>query len=147
MLSKHEDRIERERVLRNDARVREQQGRVFAEDQSLPPQATTMHQFAVTDAEMPLGRFSAISNATVVGSTAIPQYPQASAPFQCDPVGDEPPLGLENPAFEPEPSISSPGDAQVAGASVSGDVPSLATPFAGDVERDTGAPPRFRRRV
>jgi hypothetical protein len=34
-----------------------------------------------------------VSAAYVVGSTAVPQYPQASAPFQHDPVPDEMPLG------------------------------------------------------
>jgi hypothetical protein len=42
------------------------------------------------------GRFAQVGAATVIGSTAVPQYPQASAPFQRDPVPDEPPLGFDN---------------------------------------------------
>ena len=75
--------------------------RVFAQDQSVARQATTMHAFALADAQTPRGRFSAVETATVVGSTPVPQYPQASTPFQRDPVPDEPPLGLDNPALEP----------------------------------------------
>src|SRR5262249_28765081 len=71
--------------------------RVFAQDQSLHNQGTTFHQHAQADAETPRGRFSAVSAAHVVGSTATPQYPQASAPFQFDPVPDEPPLSFDNP--------------------------------------------------
>jgi|SRR5215471_19305483 len=37
------------------------------------------------------------------GSTATPQYPQASAPFQRDPVPDELPLSFDNPALDPGP--------------------------------------------
>jgi hypothetical protein len=59
-----------------------------------------MHQFAQADAQTPRGRFSQIDAAYVVGSTALPHYPQASTPFQRDPVPDEPPLGLDNPALE-----------------------------------------------
>jgi hypothetical protein len=87
MLSSQEEQAERRRV--------------FAQDQSLPKQATTFHQFAQADADTPRGRFAAVSAAYVVGSTAVPQYPAASTPFQHDPVGDEPPLGLDNPALEP----------------------------------------------
>jgi hypothetical protein len=39
------------------------------------------------------GRFAQVGAATVIDSTATPQYPQASAPFQCDPVPKEEPLG------------------------------------------------------
>jgi hypothetical protein len=77
--------------------------RVFAQDQSLPNRASTLHQHAQADADTPRGRYSAVSAAYVVGSTATPQYPQASTPFQCDPVPDEPSLGLDNPALEQSP--------------------------------------------
>jgi hypothetical protein len=90
MLSSQEEQIERQRV--------------FAQDQSVQRQATTMHAHAIADAATPRGRFSAVEAAYVVGSTATPQYPQASTPFQRDPVPDEPPLSAhDNPGFE-EPS-------------------------------------------
>jgi hypothetical protein len=68
MLSRQEDQRERERVLRNDQRVRQEQEqgpRVFAQDQSLPRQGTTFHQHALADATMPRGRFTAVEAATV----------------------------------------------------------------------------------
>jgi hypothetical protein len=93
MLSRQEEQAERRRV--------------FAQDQSLRNQASTFHQHAQADAQTPRGRFSQVSAAYVVGSTATPQYPQASTPFQRDPVPDEPPLD-DNPALEASPSASSP---------------------------------------
>ena len=111
MLSSQEDQAERVRTLLNDARVREQreqERRVFA-DQSLPNQASTFHQHAVADAAMPLGRFSAISNAQIVGQGA--QYPPAGV-HQRDPVGTEPPLGYSVDAMEPSTVLlSSSGEA------------------------------------
>jgi len=112
MLSSQIDQAERRAVLRNDAKVSEQQREqeetrsVYAPGQSLPKQATTFHQHALADAETPRGRFSAVSAAYVVGSEPIPRYPQASGPFQHDPVPDEPPLGLDNPALDPGPDVS-----------------------------------------
>jgi hypothetical protein len=82
MLSHQEEQIERRRVLENDKRIREQ-GSTF---------------LAHTHNDLAGGRFAAVGAATVIGSTAVPQYPQASTPFQRDPVPDEPPLGLDNPA-------------------------------------------------
>jgi len=68
--------------------------RVFAQDQSLRDQATTFHQHAVADADIPRGRFAAVDAAYVVGSKAdvASAYPAASA-HQADPCGPEPPLG------------------------------------------------------
>jgi hypothetical protein len=94
MLSSQEEQAERRRV--------------FAQDQSIPRQATTMHAHAIADAAMPRGRFSAVEATYVVGSTATPQYPQASTPFQRDPVPDEPPLSAhDNPGLEPSTDFSS----------------------------------------
>jgi hypothetical protein len=104
MLSSQEDQHERRETLRNDLKVRREQEesrRTFAPDQSLPKQATTFHQHAIADADTPRGRFSAVSAAYVVGSTAVPAYPAAAA-HQFDPCGPEPPLSPdENFAFEP----------------------------------------------
>jgi hypothetical protein len=88
MLSSQEEQIERRRV--------------FAEDQSLPRQATTMHAFAQADAAMPRGRFSAVEAATVVGSNPTIDYPAGPA-WSADPGSQcvEPPLGEDNPALEP----------------------------------------------
>jgi hypothetical protein len=132
MLENQIDQAERRAVMRNEQRVREEQRRVFAPDQSEPKQATTMHQFAQADAETPRGRFSAVGAAYVVGSTAIPQYPAASGPFQRDPVPDEPPLG-DNPALE----LASP--AQATGEPLS------ASPLGGSPL--SSQPTAFKRRI
>ena len=120
MLSSQEDQAERRRVLENDRKVREQRReqaesrRVFAADQSLPNQATTMHAFAQADAQTPRGRFSAVEAATVVGASPTIEYPAGPA-WSADPGAQcvEPPLGEDNPALE-EPSpgllLSSPGE-------------------------------------
>ena len=84
MLSHQEEQIERRRVLENDKRIREQ-GSTF---------------LAHTHNDLAGGRFAAVGAATVIGSTAVPQYPQASTPFQRDPVPDEPPIGFENPVLD-----------------------------------------------
>jgi hypothetical protein len=104
------EQAERRRVLANDQRVREQTGTFMSHTHS--------------DAG---GRFSAVGAAYVIGSTAVPQYPQASGPFQRDPVPDEPPLGFDNPALE----FTAPAVSQ--GLTGDADVPSL-TPLD-DVER------------
>jgi hypothetical protein len=105
--------LERKRTLENDLDVQRQQReqeqeerrRVFA-DQSLPNQASTFHQHAIADAAMPLGRFSAISNAQIVGQGAM--YPAAGT-HQHDPCGPEPPLGYAIDAQEPSTGfLSSP---------------------------------------
>jgi hypothetical protein len=75
--------------------------RTFAQDQSVPRQGTTFHQHALADALTPRGRFTAVEAAYVVGSTATPQYPQASTPFQREPVPDEPPTGERIDELEP----------------------------------------------
>src|SRR6516165_2906444 len=108
MLESQREQEDRRRTMQNDARVREQIERVFAQDQSVPRQASTFHQHAQADADTPLGRFSAVSAAYVVGSTAIPQYP-AAASHQRDPCGLEPPLGYRvdaMPELEPLPPSS-----------------------------------------
>jgi hypothetical protein len=65
-------------------------------------QASTLHQHAQAQAnDTGGGRFASLGAPHVVGSTAIPRYPQAGPAFQVDPVGDEPPLSAyENPAIE-----------------------------------------------
>ena len=66
--------------------------RVFAQDQSVPNQASTFHQHATADANIPRGRFSAVETATIVGSQPTINYPPAAA-HQRDPCGPEPSLG------------------------------------------------------
>jgi hypothetical protein len=65
--------------------------------------------FAHTDIELQIGgRYGAALPTThVVGSTAVPNYPAASAPFQRDPVGLEPPLSYRVDEL-PEPEPASP---------------------------------------
>ena len=86
MLSSQEEQAERRRV--------------FAQDQSVQRQATTMHAFAQADAATTRGRFSAHEAATVVGAEPTINYPAAS-PHQHDPCGPEPPLGFEIDQLEP----------------------------------------------
>jgi hypothetical protein len=76
MLSSQEEQSEHRRVLAQDASLRQQQRE----------RGSTFAQFAQVDAQTPRGRFSAVETAYVVGSTATPQYPQVSTPFQRDPV-------------------------------------------------------------
>ena len=90
MLSSQEEQIERRRV--------------FAQDQSLPKQATTFHQFAQADANTPRGRFSAVDAAYVIGSkpdVAGAYHPAAA--HQRDPCGPEPSLGYAIDALDPGP--------------------------------------------
>ena len=147
MLSRQEEEQERKQVLRNDARVREQQG-------------STFHTFAQADADIP-GRFSAVAHQIVVGADPFPNYPAAAA-HQRDPCGQEPPLGYAidaMPELEPsmtraqatgEPDPSSPlvGSPSSSGDPTSaGDAPSA---FPVGVQRaGVGSPPlnRFRRRI
>jgi hypothetical protein len=91
MLSSQEEQAERQRV--------------FAQDQSVARQATTMHAHAIADAAMPRGRFSAVETAYVIGSKpdAASAYPPA-APQQRDPCGPEPPLGYRVDEMPHEPS-------------------------------------------
>jgi len=58
--------------------------RVFAQDQSLPNPGSTFHAHAQAEAQTPRGRFSAISNAYVVGSKSdvASAYPAASSAHQ-----------------------------------------------------------------
>jgi hypothetical protein len=92
--------------------------RVFAQDQSTPNQATTMHQFAQADAQTPRGRFTAHEQSTVVGAQPTVNYPAGPA-WSADPGSqcDEPPLGLDNSeplAVEPAgSSLSQSGDPAV----------------------------------
>ena len=96
MLSSQEEQAERRRV--------------FAQDQSVQRQATTMHAFAQADAATTRGRFSAHEAATVVGAEPTINYPAAS-PHQHDPCGQEPPLGFEIDQLEPSfPSVQAPGE-------------------------------------
>ena len=81
----------RRRVLRNDASVR----------------ASTLSQFAQSEANEIGGRFSANERATVVGANPLPNYPAAF--LQLDPVPDEPPLGFRIDALDPFDPESSAG--------------------------------------
>ena len=80
----------------------EERRRVFAQDQSLPKQATTFHQFAQADAETPRGRFAAVDAAYVVGSKAdiAGSYPAASSAHQTE-LPPEPSLGFAIDELEP----------------------------------------------
>jgi hypothetical protein len=79
-------------------------GRTFAQDQSLPNQASTFQQHAQADANNPRGRYelAQVTTATVIGSKpeVASAYP-AAAPHQHDPCGLEPPLGYRIDELEP----------------------------------------------
>jgi hypothetical protein len=106
----------RREVQANDLSVRRQQEQT----------GSTFHQHALADADIPRGRFSAVTTTTVVGATAVPQYP-AAGPHQADPCGQEPPLGYRVDAQEPlEPTASAQGN--------SGDA--VATPSSGPLADD-----------
>ena len=84
--------------------------RVFAQDQSLRNQGGTMHAHALADAETPRGRFSAVSNAYVVGSKpdVASAYPAASSAHQTE-LPPEPPTGYAidaMPELDPGPDAS-----------------------------------------
>jgi hypothetical protein len=76
MLSRQEEQADRLEVLENDKRVK----------------GSTFSQFAESDAT-PLGRFSAISNPTIIGATKVPNYPAGPAWCAGD-QGLEPPTGV-----------------------------------------------------
>ena len=124
------DRIERITVMRNDQRVREQ-----------ARQGSTYKAFADADAELP-GRFQSIAAAHVVGSTPIPKYPElpANSPFHHDPVPNEPPLGLTNPAIEPSTDLSAVEHLGAPAAEVA-PPPDRLPPITDGVEPGAGAPP------
>jgi len=83
MLSKQEEEQERRETLENDRLVLEQR------------RGSTLHQHGLAAAnDTAGGRFAATGAAHVVGSTPTMQYPAAAA-HQRDPVGVEPPLGID----------------------------------------------------
>jgi hypothetical protein len=132
----HEQRARRE-TLRNDARLREQQ------------QATSMHQFAQSQAnDTGGGRFGALGNPNITGSTPVQQIPQlpSSSPWsgaQPEP-GIEPALGYEVNRLTPyelEPSVSSLAAAQATEGAPVPEAPSSGVHLpADDVESSAGAP-------
>jgi hypothetical protein len=95
------DQAERQAVLENDRKVREQQQQERGGTYHAYAQSTANDEFG--------GRFAAIGVPRVVGSTPNPsaQYPAAAA-HQRDPVPTEPPLGYSVDQVEPiEPSAAS----------------------------------------
>jgi hypothetical protein len=113
ILSKQEEQRERYETLINDKRVREQTGTFLSH----------------THDDLGGGRFAAISNPHVVGSTAVPIYPAAA--LQHDPVGLEPPLSYridEMPEPEPAPTVVASPSSELAPATDS--LPAPSTPPA-----------------
>jgi hypothetical protein len=90
MVTEHQhEQAERLEVTLQDADLRRQQ-------QQEPP--NTLHQHAQSQAsDISGGRFGALGVPLVIGSTAIPKYPElpANSPSHSDPVPDEPPLGFK----------------------------------------------------
>jgi hypothetical protein len=137
MLSKDIERIEREATMRQDADWQRQ-----LKEAAKAPAPTTMHEFAVAEASQSHGRFTQVQASNVIGSAPIPQYPKASAPFQNDPVGDEPPLGYRiddlNPFSDPEPDPLAQATDDPAPAPSSGSGPA---PYGGSVSERAGSSP------
>jgi len=135
MLSRQEEEQERRKTLENDLKVLEQR------------RGSTFHQYAQSQAdEINQGRFAAIGSPRVVGSqpNVSSQYPAAAA-HQRDPVGVEPPLGIDinaMPTDDPSAvSVSFPAT-EATGAPATDSAPSseLVPPLADDVEPGAGAP-------
>ena len=84
MMSKHEEQNDRLEILENEKRLRDQ--------------GSTYMAHTHNDAG---GRFSAISNPTVIGSTPSPASAYPAAFLQHDPVPDEPSLGVDINEMEP----------------------------------------------
>jgi hypothetical protein len=120
--SAQDEMAERRRVLMQDASVRE---------------GSTFHQHAQASAnDLAGGRFAAVSNAYVVGSTSQVNYP-AAGPHQSDPCGLEPPLGYridDLDALEP----LRPEEAQGLTDPTSADAPP-AIPLSGAQRADVGS--------
>jgi hypothetical protein len=126
MLSKQEEQFERRATLDNDRKVREGSAYIDHYTQEMG------------------GRFAQVGAATVIGSTA-PQYPQASTPFQRDPVPPEEPLGYEIDRMpEPEPLAPSSFSRGQLGEPMSADAPST---MPVQVQRADVGSPTFKRRV
>ena len=128
MLSKQEEDRERRETLRNDLKVRQQQRE----------QGASFHQFAEADAAIPLGRFTQVNTATVVGGNAVPQYPAASSPWQGpDLVGLEPPTGYRIDAMTPDDPAELSSFPQQATGPTSDDAPSP-NPLSDEQRADVG---------
>ena len=135
MLSKDLERIEREETMRQDADWQRQ----LKEAAKAP--ATTMHAFAVAEASIDTGRYSAATGKpSVTGSTPIPQYPAAAA-HQRDPVPDEPSLGFSVNDLEPSMASVSPAVEQTGAPAAEAPPSGVEPPSPDDVETSTGAPP------
>jgi hypothetical protein len=105
MLSSQLDQAERLEVFENDKRLRD------ASSGSQAHQGSTFLDHTHNDTG---GRFSAVSNATVIGTEPFPRYPQlpASSPWAGpDLVGDEPPLSDNPAADDPSSEVALPREA------------------------------------
>jgi hypothetical protein len=95
MLESQIDQEERRRTLQNDVRVKQQR-----------EQASTLHQHAQAQAdEINQGRFAAMGTPNVTGQSAVPysslpKMPDGNPWAGPDLVGDEPPLGFDNPELD-----------------------------------------------
>jgi hypothetical protein len=123
MLSKHEEQADRREVIENEKRLRS----------SSSDQGSTFLAHTHNDTG---GRFSAISNPTVIGTEATPKYPQGPA-WCADPSGIEPPLGVDINAMEP---VGEPHELKASIASLDPSLPSAkATPSASDAPKSADA--------
>jgi hypothetical protein len=137
MLSRQEKELERRAVFENDRLVREQQ-------KQQQQQASTFHQHAVAQAdEINQGRFAATGVPNVIGAkpSVAAAYPAASPSWQIQ-LPDEPPLGFDNPAFEPS---TPPASVEQLGGDAMTDAPSAdpVTSAGSSMFERSASPPSF----
>jgi hypothetical protein len=90
-MTSHDDEQKlRKETAENDRRLREQE------------RAATMHEFAMSEASLDLGRYSAVSKQSVIGGEpdVAAAYPAASAAHQVQ-LPPEQPLGVDINSVEP----------------------------------------------
>jgi hypothetical protein len=103
MLSSQEEQAERARVMRNDARVKEEQGGSTYLDHVEQPAG---------------GRFAVIDQPTIVGAELTTNYPAASAAHQTE-LPPEPPLHYARAPTAPSSTIPLLDDVERVGSPLS----------------------------
>jgi hypothetical protein len=124
--------------------------------------SSTYHSFAEAELALPRGRYDlAEDRPHLAGSEPLVRYPQASAPFQHDPVPPENSLGYRIDALEPLELAASPAQGNSGDAVASAPLDEAASPLSlsdpavvsfpshPDTSRnvDAGSPPLRRRRL
>ena len=129
MLSSQEEQREREEVMRQDADLRRRQ------QEQVQRESSGTYLSHTHDDLSGGGRFAALGNPTIVGSTEATRYPAAAAAYQIQ-LPDEPPLGFDNPVLEPSAVML---DAEQTDAPAGATSSSESLPPAQDESGDAGA--------